>query len=188
MQHVISPRNSPGSNCSYSNGRRTVRATLRLALDLHHAGVEPSEKKMTEGIGVVTCGCNSYQNKADTIRQPARNKEKKDKAEGQTKRDVQYTATAAKNPQEAIKITAKKTNKKKPHEPYQDILAFMGTGQILLFKSIYYKVSVSVGIFPSRTFPGICIFKTGAGRSLIRGNVLDQSWLDNVRQCDIPEI
>lgn len=58
----------------------------------------------------------------------------------------------------------------------------------MLYKSIHYKISVSIRLEFSCTRPVICVFDTAAGPSLISADVLDQNWLDNIYQLHIPEI
>lgn len=62
------------------------------------------------------------------------------------------------------------------------------TGKISLFKSKNYKVTVSIEINSSDMRPIVRDFDTGAFPQLIRAEVLDQSWLDNISQCDMLEI
>lgn len=80
------------------------------------------------------------------------------------------------------------TTSKKPTEPNQDFLAFLETGEISLFKSKHYKVSVSFGLNSLLMCPIVYVSDTGTGLNLINDDVLDQSWLENIRQRDKAEI
>lgn len=78
--------------------------------------------------------------------------------------------------------------KKPSNEPYQEVLSFPETGEISLFKSKNYLVSVPVGLKSLPVSPVICVIDTGAGPILIQVDFLEPTWLDSVRQHDMPEI
>lgn len=85
---------------------------------------------------------------------------------------------------EEVQITAAyqdQKNPKKPDEKYQDILAFPETGEISLSKIKIYKVSVLIGVIFLPTHPDLCITHNGADQNLTSADVLDQSWLRNIR-------
>lgn len=56
------------------------------------------------------------------------------------------------------------------------------------FRSENYDVSISSRFNSSRTRPTVYVLGTDDGPSLIRADVLSQSWLDNIGQTDKPEI
>lgn len=92
---------------------------------------------------------------------------------------------------EDVQITAKYREQKtstKPEELYRDILALPETGEISIFKSSTYKVSVCIRFDSSNIRPFVCMFDTGAGLNLVGADVLDQSLLNNICQSDMLEI
>lgn len=56
---------------------------------------------------------------------------------------------------------------------------------MLLLKSKNNKVSVSVGLNSSLMHPIISVFDTGSSQNLIRTDILETSWLENIRQRDM---
>lgn len=97
---------------------------------------------------MVTCACNAYPTKAATVRKSAKkqNTKKERKAGKQIVHQVQYPAISEKTTQEAVQIPSEKEDKKKPDEPYKDVLKFLETGKVSLFKNKNYNVSVSIGL------------------------------------------
>lgn len=67
-------------------------------------------------------------------------------------------------------------------------MAFLKAGEVSLFKNKYYKVSVSIGSNLLGLRPTFCIIDTRAGPSLLRADILDQSWLNTIRQRSVSEI
>lgn len=66
---------------------------------------------MTNGAGVVACGCNNFPNKAGTVWKSAgKQKKKKLKADRQTKIDVQHPASTTEKTREAVETPANKTD------------------------------------------------------------------------------
>lgn len=87
-----------------------------------------------------------------------------------------------------MKTAGKVTEKKKPDEAYKNILALPETGETSLSKNKNYKASVSIGMSLSCMHPVMRVCDNGAAPNLITADVMDKSWLHNVRQHDMPEI
>lgn len=62
------------------------------------------------------------------------------------------------------------------------------TGEILRINNKHYKLSVSIGLSPEQMRPVLRVFDTGTVPRLIRANVPDQKWLDNIRKRNMPEM
>lgn len=77
---------------------------------------------------------------------------------------------------------------KKTDELYQDNLAFLEAGENSYIKTKMYKTFVPSEIHSFRTRPVICIIDNGAGPRLIGMDFLDEGWLDNICQRDMPQI
>lgn len=87
-----------------------------------------------------------------------------------------------------VKAPAKKIDKKIPDKPYNDVLEFLKTGDVSLFKNKKYQVSVSLSKNLLQMSPIICVCDTEARPNLIRAHVLHPSWRDSICQCDMPDI
>lgn len=106
---------------------------------------------------MVAYGCSNHPTAA-AVQISVENKNKtKNNAEIRSEKRAQIAAKTEANGQEKVKtetvynkkvhITAESQEEemsKKPCKPYQDILAFLKTDEILLFKIKMYKVSVSL--------------------------------------------
>lgn len=105
---------------------------LEIRTQKHSHSVNKLE---TAGAGVVSCGCNKYPKKADTVREPAKDQKKwMVKDIEKTKLTVLYSADDN-NTTELTGKTHVKTIDKGPKEPYRDVLAFPDTGEISVFKN-----------------------------------------------------
>lgn len=75
-----------------------------------------------------------------------------------------------------------------PNELFPEILPFSETGKASLLNSKDYKISVSIGLYSLILYPVIFGFDTGACADLVRADVIDVSWLENIGQWDMVEI
>lgn len=75
-----------------------------------------------------------------------------------------------------------------PDEPYKDVLVFPETRKVSLFKNSNYQVSVSIAIHSSWMRQIICVLDSGMGANVIRPDPLDPTWLDSIRQENMPNI
>lgn len=92
---------------------------LRLARNLHLTTTAPSQKLITEDLGVVARRCNNYRTKASTIRKLTKKKKTKKKVNAgkQIHDQVQYSAINENTTQVEVHIPAKKVDKKNQDEP-----------------------------------------------------------------------
>lgn len=149
---------------------------------------------------MVACECTKKPTAAAVRLCTNKTTERRVKAGIKSKKRVQITAksekknghdkvSAGKAIKEEAHITAERQNQKilkKPDESYQHIQAFSEIGKVSLFKNESYKVSVLIGLIYSRTRPIVYVFNASAGRNLTRADVLDESWLNTIRQHDRP--
>lgn len=70
---------------------------------------------------------------------------------------------------------------KRLDEPYQYILVFPEIGESLLFKSRNYMVSVLIALNPSYMYLIIYVSNSDDSLKLLKSDLLDQSWLDDIR-------
>lgn len=101
-----------------------------------HQHPQPAKKLGTDSAAVVFCECNNCPKKTvDVWKSTGKQKKKEIRAGRLTRSDVQYPSSSSEKVKEVVETPAKKTDKKKPGEPYQYILASPETGEISLFKS-----------------------------------------------------
>lgn len=125
------------------------------------------KKLMTGEEGVVGCGCNNHSTAA-TVRISAKEKtahrvkagirsENKAQTTAESKEESKRNKVkAGKVIKEEAQVTAKNQNQNTPQkldEPYPDVVAFPETGELSLFKSKTYKVSVSIELHMSHMRP-----------------------------------
>lgn len=72
--------------------------------------------------------------------------------------------------------------------PYKDILVSLETGDVSLFRNKNYDVSVPIGMTSPLVRPIICVFDTGVGPDLIEADLLNPSWIEYIRQRDMPDV
>lgn len=76
------------------------------------------------------------------------------------------------------------------YKPVKDILPFLESRQLSLFKNKIkvYQVFLSTGLDSLRIQPAVCVFHTVANSSLVRADFLKPSWLDSIHLPDSPNI
>lgn len=180
--------------------RQTVQQTLHPAEQCHYTLASPIQRLMTKGAALVAYGCNNCSTVA-TVTISAKIKDnKKTRADIKNKTKTKIAAKKEKKTRQCqvrngIQVSCKDHRRKsrtehakKRDETYQDVFAFPETGEISLFKSKNYKLSVSIIFTLSCMRPNVCAFDTGGDLKLIRSYVLEQNWLHNFRQSSMPEI
>lgn len=117
---------------------------------------------------------------------------KSNKAETRRVKEVQVLVRNGKVTWDIEQMTANKAGKetfKKPlNEQYRHVLWAWKTGEISLFWSKNYKVSVSIWLNFSRMPQDICVYDTGAVPDLIQADAIELSRLNSICQDNKPKI
>lgn len=90
----------------------------------------------------MACGWSNYTTKEKVVRKLVKKRnDKKVKAGRQSQKSIQYTSSTNKMTQEAADTPAVMINEWH-NEPYKDILEFLETAEVPLFKKNNYQISV----------------------------------------------